>query len=92
MVVPQHDFIIGPFGALSSAHKGQNVTPIKHLYYTDSSVYVPHELTSEGQSIEDPEASLGAHSETILILIESYMANILLFCFFSSTHFLSLTL
>ncbi len=37
-VIPQHDFVSGELGTLSSAHECYDVSPVKHLHNANASI------------------------------------------------------
>ena len=78
VVVPQHNFVIWPLGAFTSAYEGEDVAAVEHLYYANSTVDVSHKLAAEGQGVEYSETCLRSYCETVLVLVEANMANFVL--------------
>lgn len=86
MVVPEHNFVIGPLRTLASSNQSENVAAVKHLCNTNSTVDVSHELALEGYCIKNAEAELSPNGEAILLLVKADVQNIL-FCLIGSYHF-----
>ena len=78
VVVPQHNFVIGPFRTFTSTHECKDIASVEHLYNANPTIYVSHKLTTEGQRVEYPETCLRPYCETVLVLVEAYMANFVL--------------
>ena len=78
VVVPQHNFVIWPFRTFTSTHECKDIASVEHLYNANPTINVSHKLTTEGQRVEYPETCLRSYCETVLVLVEAYMANFVL--------------
>ena len=74
-VVPNHDLVRGPFGAVTAAHQGHNIGLVDHLSDGNSSIQITLEMLHDfGIARTDcinSKAVLRSNHEAIVLLVEA---------------------